>query len=109
MQDLMRDVAREERRFARQQFVKRGPQGIDIVRHLRMFAGDLLWTHVGQRAARSVAVGDTTYGVAHGRRDSEIGQLQSALAVHHDVARLEVSMDHPFAMGIIQRRAQLLN
>ncbi|MDZ7747855.1 MAG: hypothetical protein U5K43_02635 [Halofilum sp. (in: g-proteobacteria)] len=39
------------------------------------------------------------------QRDREIGDQGGAIIAHHDVARLDVAMDHPAAMGVIERMA----
>ena len=62
--------------------------------------GLLLGGHVG-RGARALG------GRADQGGDAEVGDLHPPVAVHEDVLRLDVAVDHPVVVGELERLADL--
>ena len=66
----------------------------------------MLGTHVGRGAACTVvAAGELALGLAQAAREAEVADLQLALAVEHEVQRLQIMMDERLrrAVRIIKR------
>ncbi len=87
---------RAVRRAAGQHRVEQGPQGVDVPPGV----GDrlriaLLGGHVEERAERRRLL-------VREPRLPEIGQPRLAVLVQQDVGRLEVAVQHPFAVGVEQ-------
>lgn len=54
--DLLADIAALERRFARQQLVDQGTEGVDVVLSGGAVSPELLGAHVGQRAGHKLVL-----------------------------------------------------
>ena len=97
------------RRLARQHLVEQAAEAVDIGPGVEAaFAGGLLRAHVARGAEGEAGLRHpVAAGVAHGQRDAEVGD-QRRPVVQQDVLRLDVAVDHAVAVGVVQRRADLL-
>lgn len=93
--DLLADIAAVERRFARQQFIDQGAEGVDVVLSGGAVSPELLGAHVGQRAGHKLVLGGRGHRAAQRSRDAEVGHFGAAGGVDHDVAGFQVAVHDP--------------
>ena len=100
-QNLLARLSRERPR-QRQQLVEHGAQRVDvramIDRHTSH--GDLFRRHVGRRPQERTA--DRQPRLLEHARQSEVGDTETAFDGEDQVARLDVAVDHAFAVGVMQ-------
>ena len=100
------------RRFSREQFIENDAHGIDVRPNIEFigFGGELLGTHVLQRADELPDVG------VHGGQcsirvraasDAEVDDLRGSVAADEDVARFQVAVDDPLLMPVCDRFTDL--
>src|SRR2546425_13322284 len=82
-----------------QQLVENRTERENVGAPIHLLAADLLRRHVGQAAEQ---LPTTSYGPIANVGDSEIDNFDPAIFQHHDVARLDVSMDNRPPMRIRQ-------
>ena len=97
-----------ERRLAGQHLVGHAPERVDIgARRDLPLAHRLLGTHVVRGAEGHAGLGHPgAAGLAGRQRDTEVGH-QRATVVQQDVLRLDVAVDHPVAVGVVERAGDL--
>ncbi len=99
-----------QRQFPGQHLVEYDPQGIDVgpVVDLERLL-HLLGGHVAQRADHLLGAGER--GVRRHRPqelgEAEVGDLDVAPAVEKDVLRLDIPVDDPLIVGVLERFADL--
>ena len=105
--DLVGDggqVVPDERSRARQELVDQDAEGELIGAPVHRLAHDLLRRHVVGRP-------DVLSGSGQLRcfesRDAEVGDLGDAVVSQDDVGRLDVTVNHPAGVGVVQRLRQL--
>ena len=107
---LRDEVAREKRRLARQQFVERGAERVDVVRHLGLVPHHLLRAHVGRRARTAGLRGNPGHAVGDAAGNAKVGNLEVAVRIQHQVGRLQIAVDDPgLLVRVGQRLAHLLH
>ena len=98
----------KKRRLARDQFVERRAERVDIVRGLGRQALRLLRAHVNERAARRTLDADAADRVADAACDAEVGDFQFALQRRHQIGRLEIAVDDLcLPVRVVERLDQL--
>jgi hypothetical protein len=85
--------------------VQHGSGGIEIGARIDALTPHLLRRHVVQRS-QDVA-GTRGTGIGGAERHAEIEQLGFAEGCNHDVGRLDVAVDHPAGVRVLQRRQHL--
>ena len=97
-----------ERRLGGEHLVQHGAQGVDVGTGGDLaLAHGLLGAHVVRRAERHAGLGHSaTARRGHGKRDTKIGDQRLAV-VDQNVLGLDVAMDHPVAMGVVERARRL--
>src|SRR4030095_9797532 len=81
---------------------------IDVVGRLRWLSHELLRAHVNQSAGAGLSVAYARNAIANTSGNSEIGDLQPAVAGDHEVCRLEIAMhDTGLSVCIMKRAAKL--
>ena len=94
---------------ARPGLVEREGERVDVAGRAEAGALGLLGRHVGERPDHVAGVGERV--VAHDVRHAEVGQLREArpgrgLGDHHHVLRLDVAVDDPVRVGVLERVAE---
>ena len=103
---------RSMRKPAREHLEEQDAQGVDVAPRVdgRRLSGDLLRAHVGERAEELTGArlqgGELYVGVGHAR-DAEVEDLRLALLVDEDVLGLEVAVDDPFLVRVVDGIADL--
>ena len=97
-----------ERRVAGQHLVEHHAQRVDVGAGGDLpLAHRLLGPHVVRRAERHAGLGHpVAAGLARGQGDAEVGH-QRAAVVQQDVLGLDVAVDHPVPVGVVERRGHL--
>ena len=93
---------RGERQRAGQQAIEEHTDRIEIRASIDFLAEDLLGRHVRRRAHQA-----EVHGLLLGAEDpgdSEVHDLDRAFVGHHDVGRLDVTVDDAGAMRMLERR-----
>ncbi len=93
-----------ERPLPGQQLVEDDPQAVDVgpAVGLVRFAARLLGRHVGRRAQELAVHGHRRFvGVVLGQ--AEVHQVRPTLRVELDVGRLDVAVNDPMPVGVVQR------
>jgi hypothetical protein len=94
-----------ERRLAGQHLVEHAAQGVDVRARIDGALADrLLGAHVVRRAQREAGLGQpvvTRFVRRERPGDAEVGDQRMA-AGQEDVLRLDVSVDHPMLVGVVQ-------
>ena len=93
------------RRLAGEQLIRHAAQGVDVRPPVEnRFGGGLLWTHVGGGPERDPRFGETLAGdTGQCQRDAKVGHHRLAL-VQQDVLGLDVAMDDPLTVCVVERR-----
>jgi hypothetical protein len=94
-----------ERRLAGQELVGDDAQGVGVAIDVAVYTGERLWRHVLGGADDGPGPGQARLLSRSG--DPEIDQCDVIVRPHHDVAWLDVSVDHPVAMGVVQGAGKL--
>ena len=114
LQNLVQAVALE-RRMAGQQVIQRAAERINVGADVGLLGVErLLRRNVVGRAHHLAALGQPGIGrlFAGGLGQAEVENLDDVLLAHdrqHQVVGLDVAMDHPFVMGVLQSQGDLLN
>ena len=93
-----------EGRAAGEQLVKRQPEAVHVAARVRP-APEPLRCHVAQGADQVPGAGQV--GAVAGLGQAEVGDPDVALRVEQEVARLDVTVQHPLAVGVLQRLRDL--
>ena len=91
--------------FKRGQLVERGAESVEVAARVGKLAQRLLWRHVGGGADHHALLGEACAIEREG--ETEVAELCRAVCGEPDVAGLEVAMDHPAAMGMLERARDL--
>ena len=91
-----------EGRLAGEQLVKETPGGVQVRAGVHGLAAGLLWGEVLGGAHHCVGLGDRGGGVLNGPRDAEVHDLHRAGGGQHDVSGLDVAVDDPHPVGVLQ-------
>ena len=96
-------IARE-RRAAAQHLVEHGTQTVLIAvrAHFRLLTPRLLRGHVRWSSKNLTLQRHVRRFVGHAPRQTEIHDLRATRSVHHDVRRLDVAVNDPFPVGVVQ-------
>ena len=97
--DLGKAASREGQQ-ARPRVVQHGSQREHIGGRGDVLAAHLLGRHVQHRAHQHAHLCDAHFVL--GARDAEVEQLHSAIGQHHDVAGLEIAVNHAFFVHMCQ-------
>ncbi len=97
------------RRFAREHLVEHRAERVDVAARVELaLTAGLLRTHILRRAEGESRLGQPVgRTLRHRERDAEIRHHRLAL-VQENVFGLHVAVNHPMAMGIIERARDLL-
>ena len=90
----------------REHLVEDQPEGVAIRATIDVDGDDLLWGHVRQGAHRAPLGGLVDGHPVEDLGQTEVEDLHRA-AGDHDVARLQVPVQHPLGVGVIHRGAEL--
>ncbi len=94
-----------EGRPVAQQFVQRGAQPVNVAARVRALAQGLLRTHVRRRSDHHA--GDRKRAAHIGARGKAEVQHEEAVAVDHQVQRLEIAMDHAAPVRVMNRERRV--
>src|SRR5512141_2562743 len=92
------------RRLAGEHLVRNGAKRIDVTASIDdSVTCCLLRTHVLRSAERKSSLRDTVAAcIAHSERDSEI-RYDRLARLHQNVLRLEIAVNHPMRVGVVER------
>ena len=91
-----------EGRLAGEQLVKETPGGVQVRAGVHGLAAGLLRGEVLGGAHHRVGLGDRGGGVLNGPRNAEVHDLHGAGGGQHDVSGLDVAVDDPHPVGVLQ-------
>ena len=78
---------------------------VDVDRRPGLAALELLGRHVGGGAQHRAAAGDAR--AVGRRRDAEVDELRDRVVAQQHVGRLDVAVDHPVGVRVVERSAEL--
>src|ERR1017187_1948027 len=97
-----REVIAKERMFPRKQLIVDIRVSEDVRALIGIPAGELLGSHV-QNRSRNIALPRAARSVlVHHAGNPEIHHLHGSVWQHHDVAGLDIAVDHIFGVGVLQ-------
>ena len=84
--------------------VKDGAERPDVATLVGRLAAKLFRRHVGKRPEQTAGL---SLGGIHDARDPEVHDFDGAIGGDHDVSRLDIAMNHPAAVSVIECAASL--
>ena len=106
--NLAIDATNVKRRLARKQFVNACAQRVDVVKMSAALTFELLRTHVSECAAPALLHCYHAHRISQAPGNSKIGHFELAALIHHQIRRLQITMDDLFVIVcVVQRIAEL--
>ncbi len=96
----------DERRSAGHHLVENDAERVDVAPRVDAEAFRLLWREVGGGSHHRTGLGQALIGV-HGPCDPEVGDLHLTLVGDEDVSGLDVAVDHPMAVRVVERKSDI--